>query len=496
MVQSMGVHETMRLAAWTLLVGACVLGGACSSSSRSAPDAADATVSTPPPREYFPMRADSSTQGQADDSAEPSTAPSPVPTDSSGQGQVDARAEASGALHCNFDVTPPPPDGWTAYPGFDANCHFYVPASTAQLPPPIQWEPCSGNTPSGIACQQMKYDWQAYDGHIDGASRAWLRPDGTVVLGVSRWVDCGSIYRMIADADGPVHSAILEMPSATDCTIGSQRSLNEGKVVYTSWESVKPFRVGAIGGGIDDLTPHTYRSYSDGISREYRAGGMALLEWGPSFPLLSWADGTQVSSLTFTGTDRSLQPVGFQFSGGALFFSMESRTSGHVAVYTQDGGVVDLITAGNDPTRASIDLGTDGHDLVWNELSNPTGTTSAPFANAAWMTSRFATAPADLQIRKLRAEPSPFASGIPFVVGCGYAVQYAYGTGTYVGVRIVRLSDGQSWPLLTQNGVDSWHWTDPLAVTCSEVFMTVHDNGDQNIARVRIDSLGPGEPAN
>lgn len=73
-----------------------------------------------------------------------------------------------------------------------------------------------------------------------------------------------------------------------------------------------------------------------------------------------------------------------------------------------------------------------------------------------------------------------------FQVGCGYA---ARSNGEHI--RVVRLSDGQSW-LLSNALTDPWGWSEPLALTCTELFATVRNSGVTRLARVRLDSLGPG----
>jgi hypothetical protein len=388
--------------------------------------------------------------------------------------------------------------GWNYYPVLDPTCQLYVPSSTAQLPPPIQWQPCSDVIPSGVACREMQYDWQApQSGHIDPASIAAVQPDGGVALSISRFFNSGLIYRTVADADGPVRSAILELPSTTLCTLGSDTSLRESRIAYTALATPVPSQQSqawsaGIGGSIDDLTPRVFQQDKDFVSRQYVAGNMAFLEWGPGLPLFSWTDGTEFDSLSNpeAGATVAGSPAEFLFSGNALFFAVYSEIY-RVAVYTQAGGIAELIAAGGDTTRSSFDLGTDGHDLVWAEGTQA----SSQFSNVAWMTSPFTTSEAAVQRRQLRIESPPYCTGTSFVVGCGYAAQCAYGSeGPQVGVRLVRLSDGQSWPLLTQNGVDPWIWSEPIAITCSELFVRVETPGDFNVARVRIDSLGPGEP--
>jgi hypothetical protein len=393
-----------------------------------------------------------------------------------------------------------PPAGWNYYPVLDPSCQLYVPSSNAQLPPPVLWQPCIGVVPSGVACRQMQYDWQAPPefGHLGSGSLAATQPDGSVALAISRWFDPHRVYRMVANADGPVRSAILELPSTTLCTLGSDTGLRESRIAYTVLATPVPSRQSqswsaGIGGSIDDRAPRTFQQHKDFTSRQYVAGNIGFLEWGPGLPLFSWTGGNPVDSLANPQAGATLRgtPAEFLASGDALFFAVRSGPSYRVAVYTRAAGIAELI-AGDDPTHSAFDLGTDGHDLVWAEAT----LASSKYSSVAWMTSPFTTREAAVQRRRLRTEAPPYCTGNSFVVGCGYAAQCAYGTnGPQVGVRLVRLSDGQSWPLLTRNGIDPWIWSEPIAVTCAELFVRVETPGDFNVARVRIDSLGPGEPA-
>ena len=89
------------------------------------------------------------------------------------------------------------------------------------------------------------------------------------------------------------------------------------------------------------------------------------------------------------------------------------------------------------------------------------------------------------------------------VVGCGYAARSTtlepspgeFTTTTYV----VRLSDGVAWAL-PDGPNTSFGWRRPLAITCDEIFALVDSapNGRMtsffNVARLRLDALGPGIP--
>jgi len=58
------------------------------------------------------------------------------------------------------------------------------------------------------------------------------------------------------------------------------------------------------------------------------------------------------------------------------------------------------------------------------------------------------------------------------------------------GLRIVRLADGCSWFL---PDVSAWHWNQALALTCSEVFVSIAIDGPiDTLSRVALDQLGSG----
>jgi hypothetical protein len=102
------------------------------------------------------------------------------------------------------------------------------------------------------------------------------------------------------------------------------------------------------------------------------------------------------------------------------------------------------------------------------------------------MTAPYTTEPGAVASRRVRTEQGPGFDVVYFQVGCGYA---ARSNGEHI--RVVRLSDGQSW-VLSNALTDAWGWTEPLALTCTELFATVRSSGVTRLARVRLDSLGSG----
>jgi hypothetical protein len=100
------------------------------------------------------------------------------------------------------------------------------------------------------------------------------------------------------------------------------------------------------------------------------------------------------------------------------------------------------------------------------------------------------------------------ASGIGFattgfVIGCGYAARGPYahvdGGPNDPVLSVFRLSDGRRWELPHAPG-SGFVWSHPLGITCTELFATVGLESEggpllYDIVRVKLDSLGPGLPA-
>jgi hypothetical protein len=186
------------------------------------------------------------------------------------------------------------------------------------------------------------------------------------------------------------------------------------------------------------------------------------------------------------------QGGGFVFAGDVLFFTIGDLYFRRIKVYAPDAGLNDFVSFGNDVAANAADLGTDGKDMVWTEAFGR----AAP--GDAWttiniMTAPFTADPSKLQKRRLRSEIGGL--GIePYTVGCGYAAHYVRDKAA--GQRLVRLSDGRSWRLkgISENGF-AYAVQETLAITCEELFFRSGTEENFNVARVRLDSLGPGEPA-
>lgn len=397
----------------------------------------------------------------------------------------------------------PPLDGWVPYTDYNPDCGFWVPGSASAMPPPIRWEPCDSTaTPSGSSCRQMVTDW-AYPpggGSPGGALQGWVRGDGTAFLLVWRTIDTNS-FVLVAEADGPVHTAIVG--TRNDQCLVSPASIQDGKYglqIYDNFQTTDHARGGgALGGDIDAVVPDTALQFTDGADasvHEIHVGASGLLDAPVPFAFNAYAWGDH-DAAAFTALWSPANEPGFafafpKFQSSSLFFEAYAGYYTKIKLLTSAGTAVDFIAygGGSDFSHAAGDFGTDGHDMVWSEGTG--GTDGGLFANVDLFTAPFTTNPADVAKRRLRSEVANGFGVSAFLVGCGFAAR-----ATYQGIRIVRLADGLSWQMPSDPDPHSWAWTEPVAVTCSELFASVsipNPTPHLGLARVRLDSLGPGIP--
>ena len=387
------------------------------------------------------------------------------------------------------------PEGWIRDDSFDPACGFYVAPSKDKLPPPIMWGGCDPSlSDAGLSCRQMALNWpppsdgQSLSAPLDG-SAATNNSDGGVTLQVTRFTKTFG-YRLVADADGPVHQAVLE--TSKHCTL-TRSSLKDHQVAYTAAELAPggfgSIRWGALGGDIDELHPRTLRNYQDTGDRDYLAGTSDFFENGPNgLNLYSWADGSLIQRLSLSPSDPG-QVGQYWHQGDALFFTASNSNFARIKIFTRANGMRDFVSFGNVISNSAADFGTDGVNMAWIEASGR-ATSADPWTAFNIMTAPYTTDPTAIVKRRLRSEDIGYFATAQFTVGCGYAA-HQFVSGTVGGVRIVRLSDGVSWKLSSKG---SSGWNGPTALTCAELFVNVVNGNEFNIARVRLDSLGPGIP--
>ncbi len=397
----------------------------------------------------------------------------------------------------NVGISPPSavPSGWTQWSGYDPCCGFFVPATSAALPPPIAWTSCDSSVqPPGLRCRQMVANWgpPGSDPQPFGVGTASsVAADGTVMLAAERHVDVGgqtASFELVAEADGPVRQAMIwTLPTKCWAQI---RSIQDGKVIYGVYENGGETGGGAFGGAVDSLYPTSFIKFADKLTHDYSAGTLGVVD-DATMTLYAWQSTLTASAvLRWSGDQGLLDNHVFQ-AGPSVFWSASTLAIQKEDIWTPDGGSADLIGFGSDTSQGAVDLGTDGHDLVFLYGSGRTDPSGA-FPQVAIMTAPFSTDPGQIHPRRLRSESATGFGVLPFKVGCGYAARALSN-----GIRVVRLSDGVSWVLPGGQGV-AWQWTEPVAVTCNELFATVGIARDgssiSGYARIELNSLGPGLP--
>lgn len=397
----------------------------------------------------------------------------------------------------------PCPDwpGWEEWNDFAPTCPLCVPASKEALPAPIAWEPCAAASSMPVGCRQMKVDWPfqstpfAYTPSVD------VSPDGHAVMSIIRLSDAGpkpSRMGIIADADGPVHSAFLD-PRGQEikgCTYfpNTVVSLSSKQHVMgvVDGDLVGQYPQAAVGGSIDELHPRVQWSWDKSGGRMFAASDAVWATTnGVEVGIARWGEPLQT---VFTST----QAGGLEQVAVRAFHDLVTWDSGNdlhlgVMAWTQEKGAFPLITFPGDWSRGANGLGTDGHSFVWMYGEGKTQPI-APYPKVSVMTAPFTTDPAALKPKRLRSLATEYPLVAPWIVGCGYAAnEYEANQ-----ILVVRLSDGWAWKLTDPNPtappLERWHYGTVYGISCDEIYLRAGVGPQMNVARVRLDALGPGMP--
>jgi hypothetical protein len=179
-----------------------------------------------------------------------------------------------------------------------------------------------------------------------------------------------------------------------------------------------------------------------------------------------------------------------------VILGVGGATAQALVSWTKQKGVQTLLYWPSEP-KGAFNPGTDGKDLVWTygegyTTDNP-DTLGQFFDKFSVMTAPF-TADPDTLKKTMRRLRSDFRGPLPdtWKVGCGYAVRNEPRPETYDTLVVVRLSDGVSW-LLGSEQTLHFSWGPIYGVTCDEIVANVYLDR-QEIVRIRLDSLGPGLP--
>ncbi|MBK6696851.1 MAG: hypothetical protein IPG50_32375 [Myxococcales bacterium] len=406
--------------------------------------------------------------------------------------QVSEASDAGGDAAASGD--------WVHLPGAPEDCEIDVPRTPAAWPEPIEWEPC-GNALAG--CRKMKTAWPVSTvpglGHIVPLAEGGRSSAGTPLLMFAR----GSgryIFRLVADPDTRVLAALRQdaNPPAARCVPYPYNTASD-RYSYTLVENLSDGKARGYAAIVGELAdgggPRIALRVltSDPAGPADLAGSAGLIRLYGKLTLHDWL--APDTTPTFLGpTDEGAPGLVFPV-GDAIFWSSSSLWAMKHKVWTRAGGSRDFLTFGADTTKGAANLGTDGKDMVWLEGSGRLGTSSPLFPVVTAKTAPFVTDPGQIVARSLRSDISPYGvAGSTFKVGCGYAAwapgAYPLGDGgTATGIQVLRVADGYDAALLNLGG--SWTWTQPLLVTCDELFALGNENGLANIVRIPLTSLGP-----
>jgi hypothetical protein len=397
-----------------------------------------------------------------------------------------------------------PPD-WEEYTDWSCNCRFYVPGQKGTMPPPIEWEPCSAD--AGVpGCRQMKCSWSPLGCAAFGGLDSMYCTDpatGGPLLGFTRGLLEGVAGRnvfLIAEPDGPVRFAIVELHAGEMGCALRPFSLNEGRFSMDPYDNtpdppLEYLNEGVIASVVDDRHPPVLMRWHGArvtaVSADWLVEAtlpeILAHDWGLSTTRLVYSSGTDPDHLP------PHDPV---LVGPDIFLTVAGGGVSYVMSFNPTDGTRPLLRWQGDYTRGASNFGTDGHDMVWTYgEGRPPGGWYHEYASYSTMTAPYSTDPAVVQAtaRKLRSEPNGQLVGTDerWVVGCGYAAHHARRANL---LMIARLSDGAMWAIPDPQ-VGAYMWGATLGVTCDEVFVGVffRPNGG-TIARIRLDSLGPPLP--
>jgi len=407
---------------------------------------------------------------------------------------------------CDAPQPPRPdviPEGWTAWtcsPG----CPLWLPPNKENMPPPIEWVPCEGIEQPQLDCRQMKIDWTSDTYSVFNFPKLDVAPDGTARLMFERRRQTGSgspdSYRdlLIAETDGPVRfAARLPVPlGGSGCSFIPEDYRGDrlvaiiwgsgtGEVTDSPAQSLMVVDPGSVTPRLPCLEAE------EDVKANWAAGGRWIVgEFIPGKLVQLYEPdlGETPMLLHSPSTDPDGLPMSSKATivGDHVLIGVGTYSMAGIMAYDEALGYHPLIRWYGDTSRGAANIGSDGVDMVWTVGEDkPPGEPIYPTRHI--MTSSFTTDPSKIEQRRLRSDPSGLMGLTTgrFAVGCGFAGR------THAVPRdelIVRLEDGWSWELL---GNDDWKWGQILGFTCDEVFVSVL-NDTNNIARIRLDSLGPG----
>lgn len=253
-----------------------------------------------------------------------SSDPEPVDGTSADAAAIDASDARPVATWDSAPYDPPvddsgPFEGWKRLNEYSSNCGLYYPTEQKYLPAPIEWEPCTVVTdaaqltdaglsgPPGMVCERIKPTLSAENTplpvfinsvHVE-TDRAYL------LIARPRDESGRDGFVMVAEADGPVHTALY---NSGTCTTSAADEARFGNVMQrvNDIPGTGGKVGGAIGGAFDQLKPRVYfpsgHQPNPSFAHQYRVGRTLFAE--ETFPARVYSLGTGELVATIAKSER------------------------------------------------------------------------------------------------------------------------------------------------------------------------------------------------
>ncbi|MBL8610059.1 MAG: hypothetical protein JNL38_22170 [Myxococcales bacterium] len=367
------------------------------------------------------------------------------------------------------------------------------------MPKPIVWEPCGPEVAGGVfSCRMMAFDWTPETKPYINAfyPEAAVVQNGQAILQFLR-AEVDRRTAMIAPADGPPRVA-LRWPRSTKCGAG-EGTFSDGHFSWTIGEgagATPESTISAAIGGRDAAFLESLRIVERGPRgvgpfQSYSATRFGMVAIGKGTRLLDWDSGT-ATTLVSASTSAGYQPWEFASLPEGIIFQAGQKSVLREFLWTSSG-IIDLLGPSLPADRIVPAAATDGTTLVWLESAIEIG----EYPLLGLWAATFSTDPGVIAASKrlVANTTNEKLADQRMAVGCGYAAaeRAAGSPPVSTGIVVTRLADGRTFRL--PGGLNGFGT--PLAITCDEIFLklwTPTKKSAQNIARVRLDSLGPGEP--
>jgi hypothetical protein len=388
------------------------------------------------------------------------------------------------------------PSGWRPWTCW-SGCDFWLPEGSAQMPPAIEWQPCTA-APGGVACREMTTPWTRAPAAMAADVYFSAEGEGRASLLLERLAldaNEGSFADwIVGNVDGPIEFAMrAEWASRPPRCWALNRDLASGRFALSLHGDGT-----ARGRHVDGLLLGTVGSNQPVLAHRDESPGTSAWSVGASRLLRN--DYGRITALDAAGAaliyESAMSPTQTPFDGRARLFGNDAvfqvadNRSASIWAYDAARGTHPLVSF--DLGRGAANVGSDGRDLVWTQGQGKPAGEEGPYVKGEIMTAPFTTDPARLAPRRLREDLSRGVGTalLQFAVGCGYAGRpLADGR----DAEIVRLADGVAFRLA---GNEGWSWERVLGFTCTEAFLAVRSQRARyTVVRVPLAELGPPIPA-